>query len=694
MCGIVGFCHAARAAHTFPETICHMLSMIRHRGPDEMGYYFDEQVALGTARLSVIDLSTGQQPLSDASGRYWITYNGEVYNYLELRKTLEAHGHQFITNSDTEVVLNAYIAWGENAFEKLNGGFAFAIYDQQEGTLVLVRDRYGKRPLYYAHCNNEWIFASEIKCFLGHGGIKLAFDEAQLASILTLWTPLPHESGYQEIHQVPVGGYVRIEQSGAAQSKEYYTLNFRPATCCASEEDGGAQQLAMQDAIERTHAELAESVRLRLRSDVEVGTYLSGGLDSAITTLLAVQHSPHRVRTFSVSFDEASYDESDEQELVSRHLETAHTRLRVSNQDIANAFPHALWHAEVPIFRTAFVPMYLLSQSVQAAGIKVVLTGEGSDESFLGYDIFKETLLRLQWPHLTDAAEKQTRLARLYPYLAHFQRNSAQLVSVFDQFIQEQTSGLFSHEIRFSNSRFGLRLLNSPTDQGLGPLRRLLEDHDAEFSQLSPLERAQWLEFKTLLAGYLLSSQGDRMSFAHGVETRMPFLDPNVVHWAWSLPTGLKLNDDNDEKYILKQTFAEKLPQAILQRAKQPYRAPDAAAFLQEQPPDYLEAILSEQELKKLGFVNLDFAQRLVQKVRRTSPERISQRENQAFVFLLSLALLHRQMIVQPPAKPCASSIEDILVRRIDGRSYSPSDSHSSGRIAGNVNSQEEVRVL
>lgn len=658
MCGIVGFYHAPRAAATFPATLCQMLAMIRHRGPDEMGYYFDEQVALGTARLSIIDLATGQQPLSDASGRYWITYNGEVYNYLELRQALEQQHCHFATSSDTEVVLNAYIAWGEAAFAKLNGGFAFAIYDRQAGSLVLVRDRYGKRPLYYHQAGDEWIFASEIKCFLGHGGVKLAFDQAQLASILTLWTPLPHESGYEGIHQAPAGGYVRLDATGAVHIANYYDLNFQASPCLCP----------LPEAIDQTRAVLAESVRLRLRSDVEVGTYLSGGLDSSITTLLAVQHSNHTVRTFSVSFEDASFDEADAQTLVSQHLGTSHTSLRIANQAIAEAFPHALWHAETPVFRTAFVPMYLLAQQVQAAGIKVVLTGEGADEAFLGYDIFKETLLRSQWSQLTTGEEKRERLARLYPYLRHFQQNAASLVGVFDQFVQEQTPGLFSHEIRFSNSRFGLRLLNGAPHDGLGSLRALLSLHAEEFAAFSPLQRAQWLEFKTLLAGYLLSSQGDRMSFAHGVETRMPFLDPNVVHWAWALPTDLKLKAETEEKYILKQAFATELPPAILQRPKQPYRAPDAAAFLQAAQPDYLEAVLSAQELKKLGFINLDFAQRLVQKVQQTPPDRISQRENQAFVFLLSLALLHGQMITQTPGKPCATSIDALLVRRVDGR--------------------------
>jgi asparagine synthase (glutamine-hydrolysing) len=315
---------------------------------------------------------------------------------------------------------------------------------------------------------------------------------------------------------------------------------------------------------------------------------------------------------------------------------------------------------------------------VKAEGIKVVLTGEGADEVFLGYDIFKETLLRQQWPQLTAPEEKQRRLAQLYPYLAHFQQNTTALAGVFDQFAQERNAGLFSHEIRFHNSRLGLRLLQGEFGNGLTWLQQLLSSHAAELAGQTPLQRAQWLEFKTLLAGYLLSSQGDRMSFAHGVETRMPFLDPHLVQWAWTLPTAWKLSPTGDEKYLLKQAFADLLPAQILQRPKQPYRAPDAAVFLAADPPDYLELLLSPHELQKLDLLDNRFAQQFVAKIRRTAPEQISQRENQTFLFLLSLALLHHQMIARQGVRPNTmhvwppASIEAQFVRRIDGRQQMP----------------------
>ncbi len=411
MCGIVGFLNSSKNAETFPDTVCKMLSMIKHRGPDEFGYFFDEHIAFGVARLSVIDLISGQQPICSSDKRYWIAYNGEVYNYIELREELEALGCKFNTSTDTEVVLHSYIMWGEKAFNKLNGGFAFVIYDRKIQSAILVRDRYGERPLYYTKHKNEWIFASEIKSFLKYDNLELEIDLKELQTILTLWTPLPDRSVFKGIFQVPPGSYIKLH-SDAINIKPYYLLDFKAEPFKQSE----------SDAIEQTYFKLSESVRIRLRSDVEVGTYLSGGIDSSIITLLATQYSTKKVKTFSIGFRENSFDESGEQITVSNYLGTEHNQLTISNEDIASHFAEALWHAETPVFRTAFVPMFLLSKQVQDNGIKVALTGEGSDEFFLGYDIYKETILRSSWDKLTND-KKINQLKMLYPYQKHFQED-------------------------------------------------------------------------------------------------------------------------------------------------------------------------------------------------------------------------------------------------------------------------------
>jgi len=628
-----------------------MLSTISHRGPDEAGYYFDASVALGTARLCVLDLETGQQPMTDETQRWWIAFNGEIYNYKALRAELVALGHRFRSTSDTEVLLHAYMQWETAAFIRCNGAFAAAIYDRVPGSLVLARDRYGKRPLYYAEVGNTIVFASEMKAFLEFPGMQFEFDEAQHASIFALWTPLPHQSGFVGVKQVPNGAHLTIH--GATRTvKSYHTMQLHSDAPFTG---------SVGEAIERTRDILSEAVRLRLQSDVEVATYLSGGLDSAIVTQLALQNSSSALHSFSLAFDDTEFDESDAQRALSEHLGTTHTEVRVRHGDIARTFPLAIWHAETPAFRTAFVPMMLLSRAVSERGIKVVLTGEGADESFLGYDIFKETLLRSTW----SAARDSGALRKLYPYLAHFQdQNVKALAAVFTQFSEEKSPGLFSHELRFHNSMFGLRLLKERRD-GLADLKAFVEASEAAFSALGLVERAQWLEWKTLLPGYLLSTQGDRMSMAHGVEGRCPFLDHQVVEWATRLPQELKLSTQLDEKWILKQAFADVLTTGVLAKPKQPYRAPDVSAFIGSTEADYVDALLSEQELAKIPMLDSTFCRQFLAKVRGAPTGAIGQRENQAFTLLLSVALLHRYFIKREYPRHHRSIH---FVRRIDGR--------------------------
>ncbi len=655
MCGIAGFLHAAPNGDVdvdaAPRVLEAMLAMIHHRGPDEAGYYFDERVGVGTVRLSIIDLSTGQQPIPDATGRFWIAYNGELYNYKELRVELEALGHEFASTSDTEVLLHAWMEWGSAALPRCNGAYAFAIYDRQEGSLVLGRDRYGKRPLFYTEVGGTLVFASEMKSFLAYPGVQFELDEAQLASIFTVWTPLPDQSGFVGIKQIPNGWYLKVR--GEHRTLEPYATLDWPAE--------GRFEGSAGEAIEQTRAILSDAVRLRLRSDVEVATYLSGGLDSAITTQLALANGLSQVHSFSITFEDKEFDESADQLELSRYLGTIHTALPVKHGDIARNFPAAVWHGEVPVFRTAFVPMYLLSRLVNEQGIKVVLTGEGSDESFLGYDIFKEAILRRDW--MTD--RDVDKLRRLYPYLPHFNdANIKALASVFDQFAHEKTPGMFSHELRFHNSLFGLRLLRAGRD-GLADLKTYLADNDPVYGRLGLVERAQWLEWKTLLPGYLLSTQGDRMSMAHSVESRCPFLDYRVVEWASRLPQDLKLGPGMDEKWILKQAFPDTLPATVLKKPKQPYRAPDLSAFLGASDADYTESLFSEHELGKLPFLNPTFCAQFLKKVRNAPPGGISQRENQAFILLLSTALLHRYFVDREYPRHEARLN---LVRTIDGR--------------------------
>lgn len=629
MCGIAGILNPARPADSLGSDIESMLAMIGHRGPDGAGYVVDDGFAMGTVRLAILDPEAGAQPFADRTGRYWLCYNGEIYNYRELRAELEAKGCRFSTHCDTEVVLNAWISWGPDCLRRFNGGFAFAVYDSSTGGVFLARDRFGKRPLFYVRQGDTLLFASEMKAFLAIPGFAFEQDPEQLSSILGQWTPLPHQSGFTGIESLPMGQWLAF-RNGSLSVDTYGELRF----------DEGPDVATEDDALELIRERLTRSVELRLRSDVEVGVYLSGGVDSAIVAALAKDFSTRPLSTFSVEFEDAEFDESADQQLVSSYLGTRHHAQRITHADIAGHTPAAVFHAEVPAFRSAFVPMHILSKRTRDEGIKVILSGEGADEAFLGYDLFKETLLREAWERLPDGV-RRSRLERLYPHLSHYgPEDIAAVTGLYHQFSSEKMPGLFSHELRFQNGLFSARLLKN-AGSPFAAITELVANQDG-YAGLSPVEKAQWLEYKTLLPGYLLSTQGERMSLAHGVENRCPFLDPEVFALATSV--NLKFDDGFTEKRLLREAFRSKLPERIIDKRKFPYRAPDAAAFAAERP-DYLDLVLSETELAKIPFLNAKFAERLANKVLTKPANEISTKENQTFLYLLSICLLNRAFV-------------------------------------------------
>ncbi|WKU05543.1 asparagine synthase (glutamine-hydrolyzing) [Micromonospora sp. HUAS LYJ1] len=630
MCGIAGIYGGDRGPQGHRELIHDMLRQIEHRGPDGAGCYLDDRTAMGTVRLSIIDLAGGDQPVGSADDRWWLCYNGELYNYRELRDALRLQGVRFRTESDTEVVLQAWIAWGRDCLPRFNGAFAFAVYDSLTGELTLVRDRHGKRPLFVARHEGTWLFASEMKAFLAYPGFRFEFDPGQLASVFATWTPLPDQSGYRGIEQVPMGEWLSLRGDETRRGR-WATLDLVPDPAPATEDE----------AVELIRAELSAATDLRLRSDFEVAVYASGGLDSSIIAHLAAGRQAGPLRTFSVQFEDAEFDESAEQAVLSEHLGTRHTAVTVRDDDVVEAFPDAVRHAEVPAFRTAFVPMYLLAEQVREAGIKVVLSGEGADEAFLGYGIFKDVLLLREW-HDLDEQARLSRIARTYPYLAHFTAADGprRMLGLYQRFTEEHLPGLFSHQMRFQNGRFAVRLLAGATDP-FGPVQRLVAEEPG-YADLPAVQKAQWLEFHTLLAGYLLSTQGDRMALAHGVENRCPFLDPGVVRLAASL--NHRFGDPFDEKYLLKRAFGDYLPGAVVSKGKFPYRAPDSAMFVRAQP-GYRDVLGDPDTLDAIGVLDRRFVTALVDRIFDGPAERVGTKENQAFTLLASTYWLHHWFV-------------------------------------------------
>ena len=372
MCGIAGF-FALQPRPLAPRGVLErMVEAVRHRGPDDAGVYLDRRAGLGHRRLSIIDLAGGRQPLSTADGSLWVTFNGEIFNYVELTAELAARGRQFRTRSDTETILHAYAEHGPACVEKFNGDFAYALWDKARERFVMARDRMGVRPLYYAVHEGVLVFASEVKSLFMYPGLRPELDPLGLDQCFTFWAPLAPRTAFKGVYELPPGHQL-IAENGSFKVQPYWTLTF-PAR-------GENERWSDADAQERVEALLADATRIRMRADVPVGAYLSGGFDSSATTALAQRHNS-ALRTFSLEFESPELDESAYQRTLVEALKTDHSALRCKGSDIAASFDEVIRHTERPVLRAAPAALYLLSRQVRDHGFKVVLTGEGADEVF------------------------------------------------------------------------------------------------------------------------------------------------------------------------------------------------------------------------------------------------------------------------------------------------------------------------
>jgi asparagine synthase (glutamine-hydrolysing) len=666
MCGIAGSL-ALRPGAPPPDrrALEAMLGALRHRGPDEFGLYRDRRAGLAHARLSIIDLATGQQPLSNEDGTKWVIFNGEIYNYVELRAELAALGHRFRTRSDTEVIVHAWEAFGTAAFERFNGQFAIALWDAAEETLVLARDRLGVRPLHLCEHEGTLWFASEVKAiFAADPSVPRALDPAGLAETFTFWTAVPPATPFRGVTELEPG-HVRVISRAGVADRAYWTPRYPAAP------ERGAPA-SIPEAVERVRSALEESVRLRmLRADVPVGSYLSGGLDSSLVAALGRRAKGERFRTFSIRFEDAEYDETLWQRAVAALIESDHSDVVVGRRDIAEAFPDVVLHAERPLLRTAPAPLFLLSRLVRDAGVKVVLTGEGADEMFAGYDLFREGRVRRFWGRRPGSALRPRLLDRLYPWLA---RSPVAQQAVAREFFGRGREGWaepgFAHQTRWRSAAALQRLFSAELRreaERVDPVGRLLASLPPDFRRWSFLAQDQYLEARTLLSGYLLSSQGDRMLMAHSVEGRFPFLDPEVVELANALPAEAKLRV-LDEKHVLKRAAAGLVPEAVLRRPKQPYRAPDALCFAGAAAPAWVAETMAPAAVAAAGVFDPGAVERLWRKCRAAgAAEQFSNADNMALVGVLSTGLLHERLVREPPQRRAPREIRTV-VDRLAGR--------------------------
>jgi asparagine synthase (glutamine-hydrolysing) len=630
MCGFAGIARAG-GRRVDPQQLLRMAAVIRHRGPDGYGVYTSSGVGFSHVRLSIIDLERGAQPLVSADGRLVIAYNGEVYNYLELRDELEGKGHRFRTTSDTEVVLAAFAEWGRDALHRFNGQFAFAIHDRWDGSVFLARDRFGVRPLFYAQRGRDVLFASEVKALLASSEVDARPDLRGLDQIFTFWGSIPPRTVFEGISQIEPGGYA-VVRDGTVSIGRYYRLSY-PGTATPP-----------ADALATLEDLMQSAVRLRMRADVPVGGYLSGGLDSSITCTLAAGVSPHRLRTFSVTFDDPALNEAEYQLAVARDVGSLHAVQPIGVGEIAAVFPDVIWHTETPVLRTAPAPLFLLSKLTRESDIKVVLTGEGADELFLGYDLFKEAAVRMFCLRRPDSRIRPRLFDRLYPYLERSSTGQA----LWRQFFLSAgglDSPLFSHMPRIRLAGWSKQFYSPEVRQTLAAYDagdEFTTALPAEFADWSPLHRAAYLEIVTLLSPYLLCSQGDRMAMAHSVEGRFPFLDHRIFEFAAALPETNKLLGLK-EKHILKRWAAQHVSPRVRERHKQPYRAPDIPAFFGGSRQAYVDELLDTTAVRDAGLFNPDAVEALAKRCR--SGRAMGTRENQALVGVLSAQLWHRSFV-------------------------------------------------
>jgi asparagine synthase (glutamine-hydrolysing) len=629
MCGFGGYFGAVRDGRALLER---MTAAIAHRGPDGRGIFTREGAGLGHARLSIVGLADGQQPMSDATGELTIAFNGEIFNYVELKEQLRAKGRTFRTASDTEVILHLYDEMGEECLAELNGDFAFALWDGRRRRMVLARDRMGVRPLFYTSVGGRFYFASEVKALLEVPGVSAEIDPIALDQIFTLWAPIAPRTAFRGISELEPASVMIVQEEGVS-TRSYWSLDF-------PDRDAPPRHRDRRAATEELRALLTDATRIRMRADVPVGSYLSGGLDSSIASALAAGMVPGGLRTFSVTFSSAEHDESAFQHQMALALGTQHRAIACQDGDIAGVFPEVVRFAERPILRTAPAPLYKLSGLVRDAGLKVVLTGEGADEIFAGYDIFKEARVRRFCARQPDSRLRPHLFRKLYPYLPGLQRQSAEYLAAF--FGVDGTGlgdPLFSHRPRFEGTAGTKMFFSRDLRAELGAYdaaEELASRLPAAFRRWHPLHQAQYLEARFLLPGYILSSQGDRMAMAHGVEGRFPFLDHRLVEFAGCLPPDFKLKG-LAEKHILREATRALLPPAIAQRPKQPYRAPDSQSFVGPSTPDYVRWALGASEVKSNGL----FDPAAVAKLHAKCAARPTTgfRDNAAFVGILSTQL-------------------------------------------------------
>jgi asparagine synthase (glutamine-hydrolysing) len=597
MCGICGKLIFDSEGQVPRSLLKAMADTIRHRGPDDEGFYVSGQVGLGFRRLSIIDLSGGHQPLSNEDDTIWIIFNGEIYNYQELREYLVAKGHSFKTKTDTEVIVHLYEELGEACVEKLRGMFAFAIWDDHQKVLFLARDRVGIKPLYYWLGKNCLIFASEIKAILADPEVKSEVDPAMIDRFLTFYYLPGEETLFRNIHKLAPGSYL-VVRGGKSQIKQYWELNFSPV------------KRSLREAETELLALLDESVRLHMISDVPVGFLLSGGVDSTAMLSFAVGKTDHPISSYTLGFSDSGVtDERPYARLAASRYGAEHHEMTISARDFADFLPRYIWHMEEPVCEPPAVALYYVSRLAKDF-VKVLISGEGGDEAFGGYQNYRSML----WLERLKSATGPLNgvLSASLSFLNHLfhseriKKYAPLLDTPFKSYYYSRTSSPFCYFNLHAEELYSRDFAQSVNKKrSLSVIQRNLKNG----AGTDLINKMLCVDMKTWLPDDLLI-KADKMTMANSVELRVPLLDHKVLEFAASLPGNFKVQGFTT-KYILKRTLTERIPREILDRRKTGFPVP-YASWLRTDLNEWLRGILLDRETLDRGYFQRSAIEKLL----------------------------------------------------------------------------------
>lgn len=630
MCGIAGFIYADhRDARAPLGVLDRMCRVIAHRGPDDQGMVIEGPAALGMRRLSIIDLAGGHQPMSGCHDALTIVFNGEIYNYRELQRELEGHGHNFKTTSDTETIIHAYEEYGKGCVEHLRGMFAFAIWDANNRELFIARDRAGEKPLYYTvTAHGTLIFGSELKSLREHPDFLPQINFEALDAYLSFgYVPDPLTI-FQDVHKLPPGNYL-IFKNGCVQVRQYWDFLYEQPQSKPFQNE--------EDCLRELRVLLDEAVRMRLVADVPLGAFLSGGIDSSTVVGLMSQHSDRPVKTFSIGFHEDSYDELKYARLAAKKFGTEHHEFIVTS-DICEVIDELVWHFDEPFADSSAIPTYMVSKLAREH-VKVVLSGDGGDELFAGYTRYANDRKRNGFDQIPRAVRKglMQPLGRRLPHGA-WGRNYLHNVALepLDRYIEDISIFTKLNKPSLYTNDFRRGLNGSETAARFREIAAGSRAND-------PLDPLLYLDSKTYLPGDILTKV-DRMSMAVSLEARVPLLDHKLIEFVCTrIPASMKMKG-LETKYIFKRAVADLVPAEILDRPKQGFGVP-IKEWINRQLRERIRETLTEPQTMQRGYVEPRYVKLLLDEHERGRRDHASE-----LWALFMLELWHRQFIDIPCA--------------------------------------------